>query len=63
VTAVTSPKNEACIGLLRKLGFTSQAIGWMLNEGDLDKDLDQLFSTIVFQKEIQQGEESNAKRV
>ena len=52
VTAVTSPKNEACIALLQKLGFTTQAIGWMLNEGELDKDLDQLFGTIVFQKTI-----------
>ena len=52
VTAVTSPKNEACIGLLRKLGFTSQAIGWMLNEGDFNKDLNELFSTVVFHKTI-----------
>ena len=52
VTAVTSPKNEACVGLLRKLGFTSQAIGWMLNEGDFDKDLNELFSTVVFHKTI-----------
>ena len=52
VTAVTSPKNEACVGLLRKLGFTSQAIGWMLNEGDLNKDLNELFSTVVFHKTI-----------
>ena len=63
VTAVTSPKNEACVALLQKHGFTTQAIGWMLNERDFDKELDQLFGTIVFQKEIQQGEESNAKRV
>lgn len=47
-----SPKNKACVALLQKLGFTTQAIGWMLNEGELDKDLDQLFSTIVFQKTI-----------
>ena len=52
VTAVTSPKNETCVGLLRKLGFTSQAIGWMLNEGDFDKDLNELFSTVVFHKTI-----------
>ena len=52
VTAVTSPKNEACIGLLRKLGFTSQAIGWMLNEEDFNKDLNELFSTVVFHKTI-----------
>ena len=52
VTAVTSPKNEACIGLLWKLGFTSQAIGWMLNEGDFNKDLNELFSTVVFHKTI-----------
>ena len=52
VTAVTSPNNEACISLLRKLGFTSQAIGWMLNEGDFDKDLNELFSTVVFHKTI-----------
>lgn len=52
VTAVTSPKNEACIGLLRKIGFTSQAIGWMLNEGDFNKDLNELFSTVVFHKTI-----------
>ena len=45
-------KNEACIGLLRKLGFTSQAIGWMLNEGDFNKDLNELFSTVVFHKTI-----------
>ena len=52
VTAVTSPKNKACVALLQKFGFTTQAIGWMLNEGELDKDLDQLFGTIVFQKTI-----------
>ena len=55
VTAVTSPNNEACISLLRKLGFTSQAIGWMLNEGDFDKELNELFSTVVFQKTIDVG--------
>ena len=53
VTAVTSPKNEACVGLFRKLGFTLQAIGWMLNEADLDRSLDQLFSTNVFHKTIE----------
>ena len=52
VTAVTSPKNEVCVGLLRKLGFTSQAIGWMLNEGDFNKDLNELFSTVVLHKTI-----------
>lgn len=56
VTAVTSPENKACVALLQKLGFTTQAIGWMLNEGELDKGLDKLFSTIVFQKTIDMGD-------
>lgn len=53
VTAVTSPKNEAGVGLFRKLGFTLQGIGWMLNEKDFDKNLDQLFSTVLFHKTIE----------
>ena len=52
VTAVTSPKNGACVALLQKLGFTTQAIGWVLNEEDFDRKLDQLFSTVVFHKTI-----------
>lgn len=58
ITAFTSPKNTACIGLLQKLGFARHAAGWILDEADPEKGPDQLFSTEFYQKNIE-GEKAN----
>ena len=50
ITAVTSPKNDACVGLLKKHGFEQIATGWMLNGADLETELDGLFGTVLYQK-------------
>ena len=53
ITAVTSPKNTACIGLLQKLGFARHAAGWIPAEEGPEESPDQLFSTEIYQKSIQ----------
>ena len=52
VTAETAQKNTACIGLLEKLGFHRTGINWKITENDFEKDLDVLFTTISYEKEI-----------
>ena len=32
VTAQTDPDNEACVGLLRSMGFTTKGMGWFIPE-------------------------------
>ena len=52
IRVITTCATSYRIGLLKKCGFEQQAIGWMLNEDDLKKDLDQLFSTVIYQRSI-----------
>jgi len=60
LTATTLQLNEPCIRLFEKLGFSKQAVGWVLDDKiDIQAPLKELYGMVVFEKELQEGDENN----
>ena len=52
VTAQTDEQNEACVGLLRSMGFTRTSVGWRIPDEDWDRPLSEYQTLIVFSRKV-----------